>query len=107
MQAQACDGPSAFQRHADHDFDMARYLCGAEFVSGSVTASTLIYPRIGELGNVDTASVTMCTAGGKICVVTNSRRATYGYDQRIEVRGSLGMVTAENPRIDDAHGDRC
>ena len=81
-----------------HDFDMVRFLTGEEMVSVFATGSVLVDPQIGDLGDFDTASVVMRTAGGTQCVITNSRRATYGYDQRIEVHGSEGMIVAENQR---------
>ena len=58
----------------------------------------LVDPKIGELGDFDSASVILTTTSGKQCVISNSRRASYGYDQRIEVHGSLGAVSAENQR---------
>jgi myo-inositol 2-dehydrogenase/D-chiro-inositol 1-dehydrogenase len=58
--------------------------------------SALVDPEIGKAGDVDTAAVTLTTASGKICQISNSRRATYGYDQRIEVHGSGGMLRAAN-----------
>jgi myo-inositol 2-dehydrogenase / D-chiro-inositol 1-dehydrogenase len=79
-----------------HDFDMARFLVGEEFVSVTALGASLIDKEIGKLGDVDTAVVQMQTASGKICVITNSRRATYGYDQRMEVHGSKGMLRAGN-----------
>jgi len=60
------------------------------------SASVLTDPKIGELGDYDSANVILRTASGKQCVITNSRRAAYGYDQRIEVLGSKGMVSARN-----------
>lgn len=81
-----------------HDFDMARFLLGEEIESVSAVASVLVDPEIGELGDYDSANVILTTASGKQCAISNSRRATYGYDQRIEVHGSLGMVSAENQR---------
>lgn len=81
-----------------HDFDMARYLLGEEIDSVMASASVLVDPKIGELGDFDSASVILITASGKQCVISNSRRASYGYDQRIEVHGSLGAVSAENQR---------
>lgn len=81
-----------------HDFDMARYLLGEEIDSVMASASVLVDPKIGELGDFDSASVILTTASGKQCVISNSRRASYGYDQRIEVHGSLGAVSAENQR---------
>jgi myo-inositol 2-dehydrogenase/D-chiro-inositol 1-dehydrogenase len=79
-----------------HDFDMARFLLGEEPVVVHALGSALVDKAIGEAGDVDTAAVQMQTASGKIAVITNSRRATYGYDQRIEVHGSRGMLRAGN-----------
>lgn len=79
-----------------HDFDMARFLLGEEPVSVYAVGSALVDPEIGEAGDVDTAAVMLTTASGKICQISNSRRATYGYDQRIEVHGAKGMLRAEN-----------
>jgi myo-inositol 2-dehydrogenase/D-chiro-inositol 1-dehydrogenase len=79
-----------------HDFDMARFLVGEEFVSVHALGDSLVDKAIGKAGDVDTAAVHMQTASGKIAVITNSRRATYGYDQRIEVHGSNGMLRAGN-----------
>jgi myo-inositol 2-dehydrogenase / D-chiro-inositol 1-dehydrogenase len=79
-----------------HDFDMARFLVGEEFVTVHALGGALVDPAIGEAGDVDTAAVQMQTAPGRIAIITNSRRATYGYDQRIEVHGSKGMLRAGN-----------
>ena len=79
-----------------HDFDMARFLLGEEPVQVFAVGAALVDPEIGKAGDVDTAAVTLTTASGKICQISNSRRATYGYDQRIEVHGSKGMFRAEN-----------
>ncbi len=79
-----------------HDFDMARFLVGEEFVTVTALGSALVDKAIGGAGDVDTAAVQMQTASGKIAVITNSRRATYGYDQRVEVHGSKGMLRAGN-----------
>ncbi|KQT64107.1 MULTISPECIES: inositol 2-dehydrogenase [unclassified Aureimonas] len=79
-----------------HDFDMARFLLGEEIVSVFAMGSALVDPAIGKAGDVDTAAVLMRTASGKICQISCSRRATYGYDQRIEVHGSKGLLKAEN-----------
>jgi len=79
-----------------HDFDMARFLVGEEFVTVQALGASLVDKEIGKAGDVDTAAVQMQTASGKICVITNSRRATYGYDQRMEVHGSKGMLSARN-----------
>jgi myo-inositol 2-dehydrogenase / D-chiro-inositol 1-dehydrogenase len=81
-----------------HDFDMARFLLGEEPVEVSAHASVLVDRKVGELGDFDSVSAILVTASGKQCVITNSRRATYGYDQRIEAHGSAGMVAAENQR---------
>ncbi|MFM8746872.1 MAG: inositol 2-dehydrogenase [Aestuariivirga sp.] len=79
-----------------HDLDLARFLVGEEFTVVNALGASLVDKAIGAAGDVDTAAVHMQTASGKICVITNSRRATYGYDQRIEVHGSKGMLRAGN-----------
>lgn len=79
-----------------HDLDMARFLLGEEPVQVYAVGSALVDPEIGKAGDVDTAAVTLTTASGKICQISNSRRATYGYDQRLEVHGSKGMLRAAN-----------
>jgi len=79
-----------------HDLDMARFLLGEEPVSVYARGSALVDPEIGTAGDVDTAAVILTTASGKICQISNSRRASYGYDQRIEVHGAKGMLRAEN-----------
>jgi myo-inositol 2-dehydrogenase/D-chiro-inositol 1-dehydrogenase len=79
-----------------HDLDMARFLLGEEPVEVHAVGSSLVDPAIGQAGDVDTAAVMLKTASGKIAQISNSRRATYGYDQRIEVHGSKGMLRAGN-----------
>ncbi len=79
-----------------HDLDMARFLLGEEPVEVSALASRLVDPEIGKAGDIDTAVVTLKTASGKLAQISNSRRATYGYDQRIEVHGSTGLLRAQN-----------
>lgn len=79
-----------------HDLDMARFLLGEEPIEVHAVASCLVDPGIGEAGDVDTAAVLLKTASGRIAQISNSRRATYGYDQRIEVHGSLGLLAAGN-----------
>ncbi|WP_417806684.1 inositol 2-dehydrogenase [Thioclava sp.] len=80
-----------------HDLDMARFLLGGdEPVSVYATGAALVDPAIAAAGDVDTAAVILTTASGKICQISNSRRASYGYDQRIEVHGARGMLRAEN-----------
>lgn len=79
-----------------HDFDMARFLVAEEFIEVQAMGSALVDPAIGEAGDVDTAAVLLKTQSGVICQISNSRRATYGYDQRIEVHGSSGLISAAN-----------
>ena len=81
-----------------HDFDMARFLLGEEITEVSAMASVLVDPAIGKAGDSDSVQVMLKTKSGKQAMISNSRRATYGYDQRIEVHGSLGAVSAENQR---------
>ena len=83
-----------------HDFDLARFVLGEEPTSITAIGSALVDPAIGELDDVDTAMVMMSTASGVQCHINCSRQAAYGYDQRLEVHGSLGMVCSGN-RLDD------
>jgi len=103
-----------FKDMAIHDFDMARWLLGEEPSEVFASASCLVDPGIGAAGDVDTAKILLRTASGKLCVISNSRRSGYGYDQRIEAFGSRGAVragnvlesTVETWREDGAAGDR-
>lgn len=79
-----------------HDFDMVRYLSGSEVEEVSAVGTCLVNPEIGEAGDVDTAIVTLKFANGALGVIDNSRQAVYGYDQRVEVFGSKGCITADN-----------
>ena len=81
-----------------HDFDMARFLLGEEPVAVHAFGAALVDPAIGQAGDIDTAVVQLRTASGRLCQISNSRRATYGYDQRIEVHGATGMLRAGNHR---------
>jgi myo-inositol 2-dehydrogenase/D-chiro-inositol 1-dehydrogenase len=85
-----------FKDMAIHDFDMARWLLGEEPVEVYAAGSCLVDPAIGELGDVDTARTVLKTAAGRLCVIANSRRSGFGYDQRIEAFASAGMVRADN-----------
>jgi myo-inositol 2-dehydrogenase / D-chiro-inositol 1-dehydrogenase len=80
-----------------HDFDMARWLLGEEPTEVYATGSCLIDPEIGKLKDFDSAICVLKTASGKLCQIENSRRAVYGYDQRVEVLGSKGALQAGNP----------
>ncbi len=79
-----------------HDFDMARFLAGSDVTEVYVNAACLVDPAIGEAGDVDTAIINLKFANGALGVIDNSRRAAYGYDQRIEVFGSKGAAMAAN-----------
>ena len=79
-----------------HDFDLSNFIMGELPVAITAIGHSLVNPKIGVAGDVDTAVVTMSYADGKIAVIKNSRRATYGYDQRIEILGSEGLLQAEN-----------
>jgi myo-inositol 2-dehydrogenase/D-chiro-inositol 1-dehydrogenase len=79
-----------------HDFDMARWLLGEEPVEVFAYGASLVDPAIGAAGDIDSAMVLLRTAGGRMAHINNSRRASYGYDQRIEVHGSLGRLIAGN-----------
>ncbi|MEZ5648022.1 MAG: inositol 2-dehydrogenase [Alphaproteobacteria bacterium] len=86
-----------------HDLDMARWLLGEEPTEVFAVGSCLVDPAIGKAGDMDTAIVTLRTASGRIAQITNSRRAAYGYDQRIEVLGEKGMVSAGNQTPTTVH----
>jgi myo-inositol 2-dehydrogenase/D-chiro-inositol 1-dehydrogenase len=81
-----------------HDFDLARWLLGAEPVEVVAKASCRVDPKIARAGDVDSAMVILKTRGGALCHINNSRRAAYGYDQRVEVFGAKGMVRSDNLR---------
>ncbi len=80
-----------------HDFDMARFVTGSEVVEVYARGAVRIEPAYSEAGDVDTAVVTLSHANGCLTLIDNSRRATYGFDQRVEVHGSQGMAASENP----------
>ena len=79
-----------------HDFDMARYLMGSEIVEVYTAGGVMVDPAIAEVGDLDTVVITLRFANGAIGTIDNSRRAAYGYDQRVEVFGSQGVVRTEN-----------
>jgi len=79
-----------------HDFDMARFQAGSEIIEVHASGAVLIDPEIGRAGDVDTAIVSLKFANGAIGVIDNSRKAVYGYDQRVEVFGSAGAAMADN-----------
>jgi len=79
-----------------HDFDMARYVTGSEVESVFATGAVRVDPAIGEAGDIDTAVVVLTHANGAITTIDNSRKAVYGYDQRVEVFGSAGMASSQN-----------
>jgi myo-inositol 2-dehydrogenase/D-chiro-inositol 1-dehydrogenase len=79
-----------------HDFDMARWLLGEEPAEVYARGTCFVDPAIGAAGDVDTAAVLLTTASGRMCQITNSRRCSFGYDQRIEAFGAAGMLRADN-----------
>lgn len=85
-----------FKDFTIHDLDLARWLLDEPIVEAFATASCLVDPEIGRQGDVDTARTLLKTASGRLCVISNTRRSGYGYDQRIEAFGSRGMVAAGN-----------
>lgn len=94
-----------------HDFDMARYVMGNEVEEVFATGSVLVDEEIGRAGDIDTAVVVLRFRSGALGVIDNSRRAVYGYDQRLEVFGSKGKIFADNVRettvvLTDELGDR-
>lgn len=85
-----------------HDFDMARFLAGSEVTEVFACGGVLVDPAIGEAGDVDTAVVSLKFASGAMGVIDNSRRAVYGYDQRVEVFGDQGAVMDVNDTPNNA-----
>lgn len=81
-----------------HDFDMARYLSGSEVEEVYVNGAVLVDEEIGKANDIDTAIITLKFANGSIGVIDNSRKAVYGYDQRVEVFGSKGQITVYNDK---------
>jgi myo-inositol 2-dehydrogenase / D-chiro-inositol 1-dehydrogenase len=79
-----------------HDFDMARYVTGTEVTEVFARGAARDDPSVTELGDVDTAVVTLVHEDGVLTTIDNSRRAVYGYDQRVEAFGSAGMATSDN-----------
>lgn len=85
-----------FRDFTVHDFDTARWLLGEPIVRVFAWASCLVDPAIGALGDVDTAKLILTSASGRLCMISNSRRSGYGYDQRIEAFGSGGALRVGN-----------
>jgi myo-inositol 2-dehydrogenase/D-chiro-inositol 1-dehydrogenase len=79
-----------------HDFDMARYLTGSEVTQVHAIGRVRVDEKIGAVGDIDTAIITLEFANGAIGTIDNCREAVYGYDQRVEVFGSAGVISAEN-----------
>jgi myo-inositol 2-dehydrogenase/D-chiro-inositol 1-dehydrogenase len=85
-----------FKDMAIHDFDMARWLLGEEPTQVFAWGACLVDPAIAGAGDIDTARTLLKTATGRLCVIANSRRSGFGYDQRIEAYGAGGMIAAGN-----------
>jgi myo-inositol 2-dehydrogenase / D-chiro-inositol 1-dehydrogenase len=79
-----------------HDFDMARFVMNDEVESVTAQGAVLVDPRIGAAGDVDTATVVLKFRSGALCTIDNSRKATYGYDQRLEVFGAKACASTGN-----------
>ncbi|RPH26852.1 inositol 2-dehydrogenase [Buttiauxella warmboldiae] len=79
-----------------HDFDMARFIMGEEPVAIYAQGSNLVDPAIGDAGDIDTAFIVLKYASGALATIVNSRRSAYGYDQRLELHGSSGLLCAGN-----------
>lgn len=84
-----------------HDFDMARFITGSEVKEVFVKGDALINPAIKDFGDIDTAVIVLTFENGAIGVIDNSRKAVYGYDQRLEIFGSKGMANADNNKLDN------
>jgi myo-inositol 2-dehydrogenase/D-chiro-inositol 1-dehydrogenase len=101
-----------FKDFTIHDFDTATWLVGEEFVELFAAGACLIDPDIAELDDIDSAKLILKSASGTLCLISNSRRTGYGYDQRVELFGSKGSLRVDNvaltsvSRLDEAgqHG---
>lgn len=92
-----------------HDFDMVRFVSGDEVEEVYAAGGVTVDPAIGEAGDIDTAVITLRLRSGAIAVIDNCRRASYGYDQRLEAFGSKGQVAIANDTqssavVSDANG---
>jgi myo-inositol 2-dehydrogenase / D-chiro-inositol 1-dehydrogenase len=97
-----------FKDFTIHDFDTARWITGDSVVEVFAIGSCLVDPEIGKLGDIDTAKVVLRSKSGTLCMISNSRRTGYGYDQRVELFGSKGALRVDNvkstqvSRLDEA-----
>jgi myo-inositol 2-dehydrogenase/D-chiro-inositol 1-dehydrogenase len=82
-----------------HDFDMARFVTGSEVEEVYARGEVRVDPAIGEAGDLDTAVVTLRHGDGTLTLIDNSRRSTYGYDQRVEAFGADGLAASDNPLV--------
>jgi myo-inositol 2-dehydrogenase/D-chiro-inositol 1-dehydrogenase len=85
-----------------HDFDMARFVVGSEVVEVTAAGAVRIEPELEEIGDVDTAVAMLRHENECLTVIDNSRKATYGYDQRVEVLGAKGLAGSDNPLTNTA-----
>ena len=90
-----------FKDMAIHDLDMAVFLADEKIHSITALGSNFVSKKIGQVGDYDTATILMRTISGKQISIINSRRATYGYDQRVEVHGSKGSLKVNNPTLSE------
>ncbi len=87
-----------------HDLDMARFIMGCEVIEVFATGSCMVDPAIGQVGDIDTATLLLRFDNGATAVIENSRKSVYGYDQRLEVFGSKGMLQIKNPLMTNVTG---
>ena len=90
-----------FKDMAIHDLDMAVFLADEKIHSITALGSNFVSKKIEQAGDYDTATILMRTISGKQISIINSRRATYGYDQRVEVHGSKGSLKVNNPTLSE------
>ncbi|MEM9141708.1 MAG: inositol 2-dehydrogenase [Bacteroidota bacterium] len=86
-----------------HDFDMARFIMGCEVEEVFAHGNCLVDPAIGEAGDIDSATVILKFENGAVATIENCRQSKYGYDQRLEVFGSEGMIKVDNPLKSELH----
>lgn len=96
------DSGGIFLDQTIHDFDMARFVTGSDVAEVHALGAVRVDPAIGDLGDLDTVAITLRHVDGCLTLIDNSRRAAYGFDQRVEAFGSAGVAASENLPIHGA-----
>ena len=79
-----------------HDFDMLNFITGSQIKEIYVKGGVFIEPKLKDIGDIDNVLITIELENGVLCSIDSSRQTHYGYDQRIEIFGSRGLLAVEN-----------